>query len=61
MIIPNEVLKKFEQEADSFSFGKASLSVVKRGAHCHYEVDRHITIPASENSGEILPTGEEKG
>ena len=60
MIIPNDVLEKFDQETAGLLFGKASLSVVKRGGHCHYEFDRHITILADQNSGGIQPTVEEK-
>jgi len=44
MNIPNEVMRVFVKEAESTSYGKVSLGIIRRGEHEHYEIDKHITM-----------------
>ena len=56
MIIPDEVMEKFEKETDGLLFGKDSVSVFRRGGHCHYEIDKHYTLLDNDYPKDILPT-----
>lgn len=47
-MLPNDVLTKFNDEISLLQFGKASLSVIKRGSHTHYEIERSYTIQNEE-------------
>lgn len=44
MIIPIPIIKEFEKEAGDLKFGKISLSVILRGEHFHFEIDKHYTM-----------------
>lgn len=44
MQIPNEIMRIFLKEAESITYGKVSLGVIRRGRHEHYEIDKHITM-----------------
>ena len=49
MTIPNEIMVAFIKEAESVSFGKVTLGVIRRGSHEHYEIDKHITLTKDDN------------
>jgi hypothetical protein len=51
MNIPNEVMRIFIKEAESTSYGKVSLGIIRRGRHEHYEIDKHITMT---KDGEVV-------
>jgi hypothetical protein len=57
MIIPNEVMRVFIKEAENTSYGKISLGIVRRGAHEHFEIDKHITMT---KNGEIVASDQKK-
>ena len=61
MIIPDDVLEKFEQETSNLSFGEVFLSVVRYGKHSHFKIGKQFTIPANENSGDIQHAEEQTG
>lgn len=61
MILPDLILRIFEKEVGDLLYGKVSVSVVRREDHCHYEFDKHFTIPADENSSYIPPAKEKNG
>ena len=61
MIIPNDILKRFEQETGDLLFGKVTVSVVKRGSHCHYEINKYFTLTASDDPYDIHPAEEQTG
>ena len=44
MNIPDAVMRIFVKEAESTSYGKVSLGIIRRGRHEHYEIDKHITM-----------------
>ena len=59
MILPDEVLNVLEKESNDLNFGNVSVTIVKRGSHLHFEVDKHFTIiPNSDLTKNII---EEKG
>jgi len=51
MNIPKEVMRIFVKEAESTSYGKVSLGIIRRGKHEHYEIDKHITMT---KKGEVV-------
>ena len=57
MNIPNEVMRVFVKEAESTSYGKVSLGIIRRGEHEHYEIDKHITMT---KDGKMVTLGQEK-
>jgi hypothetical protein len=50
MTLPKELIETFERESNDFKFGKLSITMVKRGGHFHFELDKHITIMAEDDS-----------
>ena len=50
MTLPKKIINELEEEIENLkNFGKVSLTVVCRGSHCHYEIDRHRTIVLDED------------
>jgi hypothetical protein len=61
MTMPKEILDIFEKETKDLQFGKVSISLVLRGGHYYYEVDKHFTVMVDKEP-EINPIkGEENG
>jgi hypothetical protein len=50
MNLPKELIEIFERESNDLKFGKLSITMVKRGGHFHFEVDKHVTIMAEDDS-----------
>jgi hypothetical protein len=45
MNIPEEIIAEFKKELEDLKyFGKVTLSVVCRGSHCHFELEKHRSI-----------------
>jgi len=51
MSIPKSVLNIFLREAESTSYGRVSLGIIRRGSHEHYEIEKHITFT---KDGEVI-------
>jgi len=57
MNIPNEVMRIFVKEAESVSYGKVSLGIIRRNSHVHYEIDKHITLI---NDGDVVNNSDQE-
>lgn len=49
MMIPENVMKEFINEGKELEYGKLSITLVRRGSHEHFEIDKHYTFPDEEN------------
>ena len=57
MNIPEKVMLTFIKEAENTIFGKVSLGIIRRGAHEHYEIEKHITMT---KDGDVVDSVQEK-
>jgi hypothetical protein len=61
MILPEKIQEIFERESSDLKFGKISVSLVIRGSHFHYEIEKFYTIKPDEDPEIKLIEGEENG
>ena len=52
-MIPEIIMKEFIQEGEKLKYGKLSLTLVRRGSHEHFEIDKHYTFYTDEEKSSL--------